>query len=174
MSVTDLTLNATGLPVGTWRLDPVHSSASFALKHMAVATFRGRFERLDATLTVDGDTTELVGTVDAGSVVVKDENLQAHLGSPDSSTSSATPRSLSVPPRSAARAVKSSSTVSLRSRATPGQSRLGARSTVLASRSAGTPRSALHSTRSSIAPSSGWPSTRRSRRAASRSPTRSS
>jgi polyisoprenoid-binding protein YceI len=83
MSVTDLTLNATGLPVGTWRLDPVHSSASFAVKHMAVATFRGRFERLDATLTVEGDTAELVGTVDAGSVVVKDENLQAHLGSPD-------------------------------------------------------------------------------------------
>jgi polyisoprenoid-binding protein YceI len=83
MSVTDLTLNATGLPVGTWRLDPVHSSASFAVKHMAVATFRGRFERLDATLTVGEDSAELVGTVDAGSIVVKDENLQAHLGSPD-------------------------------------------------------------------------------------------
>ena len=83
MSATELTLNATGLPVGTWRLDPVHSSASFAVKHMAVATFRGRFERLDATLIVDGDSAELIGTVDAGSIVVKDENLQAHLGSPD-------------------------------------------------------------------------------------------
>ena len=83
MSVTDLTLSATGLPVGTWRLDPVHSSASFAVKHMAVSTFRGRFERLDATLTVHDDSAELVGTVDAGSIVVKDENLQAHLGSPD-------------------------------------------------------------------------------------------
>jgi polyisoprenoid-binding protein YceI len=83
MSVTDLTLSATGLPVGTWRLDPVHSSASFAVKHMAVATFRGRFERLDAALTVDESSAELVGTVDAGSIVVKDENLQAHLGSPD-------------------------------------------------------------------------------------------
>jgi len=83
MSVTDLTLSAIGLPVGTWRLDPVHSSASFAVKHMAVATFRGRFERLDATLTVDDESAELVGTVDAGSIVVKDENLQAHLGSPD-------------------------------------------------------------------------------------------
>jgi polyisoprenoid-binding protein YceI len=50
---------------------------------MAVATFRGRFERLYATLIVDGDSAELVGTVDAGSIVVKDENLQAHLGSPD-------------------------------------------------------------------------------------------
>ncbi|MEA2153812.1 MAG: hypothetical protein QOI18_2045, partial [Solirubrobacteraceae bacterium] len=75
---------ATKLPVGTWKLDPVHSSASFAVKHMVVATFRGRFENLDATLTVGEDGAgELVGTVDAGSVVVKDENLQAHLGSPD-------------------------------------------------------------------------------------------
>ena len=83
MSVTEIPLSATGLPVGTWRLDPVHSSASFAVKHMAVATFRGRFERLDATLTVDDDSAELVGNVDAGSIVVNDENLQAHLGSPD-------------------------------------------------------------------------------------------
>ena len=61
MSVTDLTLSATGLPVATWRLDPVHSSASFAVKHMAVATFRGRFERLDATLTVDDEWPQVYG-----------------------------------------------------------------------------------------------------------------
>jgi polyisoprenoid-binding protein YceI len=74
----------TKLPVGTWKLDPTHSSASFAVKHMVVATFRGRFEDLDATLTVAEDgSARLVGTVDARSIVVKDENLQAHLGSPD-------------------------------------------------------------------------------------------
>jgi polyisoprenoid-binding protein YceI len=74
----------TQLPTGTWKLDPVHSSASFAVKHMVVATFRGRFENLDATLTVGEDGKgELLGTVDAASIVVKDENLQAHLGSPD-------------------------------------------------------------------------------------------
>jgi hypothetical protein len=83
MSVTDTRVTTTGLPVGTWHLDPTHSSASFAVKHMVVATFRGRFEKFDATLVVDGDSAELTGVVDAGSVVVKDENLQAHLGSPD-------------------------------------------------------------------------------------------
>jgi polyisoprenoid-binding protein YceI len=82
MSVTDVRLNSTGLPVGTWVVDPVHSFAGFALKHHAVSTFRGRFETLDATLTVPEDSAELVGTVDVGSVLVKDENLQAHLGSP--------------------------------------------------------------------------------------------
>jgi polyisoprenoid-binding protein YceI len=75
---------ATQLPVGVWKLDPTHSSASFAVKHMVVATFRGRFEKLDATLTVGEDgSAELNGTVDADTIVVKDENLQAHLGSPD-------------------------------------------------------------------------------------------
>jgi polyisoprenoid-binding protein YceI len=83
MSLTDVVLSATGLPTGTWRLDPTHSSAGFAVKHMAVSTFRGRFEKFDATLTVGQDWAELVGIVDAGSLVVKDENLQAHLGSPE-------------------------------------------------------------------------------------------
>jgi polyisoprenoid-binding protein YceI len=83
MSLTDIVLSASGLPTGTWRLDPTHSTAGFAVKHMAVSTFRGRFEKFDATLTVGQDSAELVGIVDAGSLVVKDGNLQAHLGSPE-------------------------------------------------------------------------------------------
>jgi polyisoprenoid-binding protein YceI len=72
------------LPLGTWKLDPVHSSAGFAVKHMVVATFRGRFEDFDATLEVSEDgAVELAGTVDPRSIVVKDENLAAHLQSPD-------------------------------------------------------------------------------------------
>lgn len=82
--MTTATETQTELPVGTWKLDPTHSSASFAVKHMVVATFRGRFDNFDATLTVGEDgAARLAGTVDAGSIVVKDENLQAHLGSPD-------------------------------------------------------------------------------------------
>ena len=72
------------LPVGTWKLDPIHSSAGFAVKHMVVATFRGRFEDFDATLEVNEDGTQkLVGTVDPTSIAVKDENLAGHLQSPD-------------------------------------------------------------------------------------------
>ena len=72
------------LPVGTWKLDTVHSSAGFAVKHMVVATFRGRFDDFDATLEVAEDGTQkLVGTVDPKSIVVKDENLAGHLQSPD-------------------------------------------------------------------------------------------
>jgi polyisoprenoid-binding protein YceI len=81
MSATEIT---TTLPAGTYRLDPVHSSASFAVKHMVVATFRGRFDDFDANLTVDdAGNAKLTGVVQVGSIEVKDENLKAHLGSPD-------------------------------------------------------------------------------------------
>jgi polyisoprenoid-binding protein YceI len=83
MSATEISTEVT-LPVGTYRLDPVHSSASFAVKHMVVATFRGRFEDFDATLTVgQNGNAALSGVVQAGSIEVKDENLKAHLGSPE-------------------------------------------------------------------------------------------
>jgi polyisoprenoid-binding protein YceI len=83
MSATEIKTSAT-IPAGTYRLDPVHSSAGFAVKHMVVATFRGRFEDFDATLTVDENgNASLSGSVQVDSLQVKDENLNAHLGSPD-------------------------------------------------------------------------------------------
>jgi polyisoprenoid-binding protein YceI len=82
--MTATSQQAQTLPTGTWQLDPVHSTAGFAVKHMVVATFRGRFEDFNATLDVNEDgTAKLVGTVDPGSIVVKDENLAGHLQSPD-------------------------------------------------------------------------------------------
>lgn len=81
---TTATATSAIAPAGTWTLDPVHSTAAFAVRHMVVATFRGRFEDLDATLTVgeDGSAT-LVGSVRADSVVVKDDGLAGHLRSPE-------------------------------------------------------------------------------------------
>jgi polyisoprenoid-binding protein YceI len=76
---------ATAIPAGTtWTADPVHSTVGFSVKHMVVSTFRGRFEDFDATLTAAGDgTLRLDGRVRAESIVVKDENLAAHLRSAD-------------------------------------------------------------------------------------------
>ena len=34
---------------GTWALDKLHSTASFAVKHMVVSTFRTTFKDVDAT-----------------------------------------------------------------------------------------------------------------------------
>jgi polyisoprenoid-binding protein YceI len=71
-------------PATWWTIDKVHSSVGFAVKHMVVSTFRGRFEDYDATLTADTDgTLRLEGSVKPDSIVVKDDNLAAHLRSPD-------------------------------------------------------------------------------------------
>jgi polyisoprenoid-binding protein YceI len=66
------------LPTGTWHLDPVHSSLSFELAYMG-GVFRGQFREVDATLA-DG---QLTGSAQVASVDVKDENLAAHLQSPE-------------------------------------------------------------------------------------------
>jgi polyisoprenoid-binding protein YceI len=78
-----MTATLTALPAGTYMSDPVHSSTGFAVKHM-LATFRGSFAAFDAQLTVDEDgRARLVGSVPVDTVVVKDENLVAHLQSPE-------------------------------------------------------------------------------------------
>ena len=73
-----LTENRTALPTGTWVLDPVHSSIGFELPYLA-GTFRGSFTDVDAKLTADS----LSGSARVASVDVKDENLAAHLQSPE-------------------------------------------------------------------------------------------
>ncbi len=78
-----MSATATTIPAGTYANDGVHSTAGFAVKHM-LATFRGSFAAFDAQLTVDEDgRAKLVGSVPVDTVVVKDENLAAHLQSPE-------------------------------------------------------------------------------------------
>ena len=77
---------ATTQPIatGTWAIDRVHSHIGFAVKHMVVSTFRGRFEDYDGALTVGEDgAPRLEGSVEVDSIVVKDENLAGHLKAPD-------------------------------------------------------------------------------------------
>ena len=84
MAATTTATPVIGVPQGTWGIDTIHSSASFAAKHMVVSTFRGQFDDLDATLTVGDDgEASLLGVVKVDSIVVKDENLAGHLKSPD-------------------------------------------------------------------------------------------
>ena len=66
------------VPTGTWMLDPVHSTIGFELPYMA-GTFRGQFRDVGAKLTADS----LRGSARVASIDVKDENLVAHLQSPE-------------------------------------------------------------------------------------------
>src|SRR5216117_1749513 len=76
------TLNLTIAPTGTWSLDPVHSRVGFEVPYLA-GTFKGEFHEIAAELTVDSEHASLEGSAKVASVDVKDENLSAHLQSPD-------------------------------------------------------------------------------------------
>jgi polyisoprenoid-binding protein YceI len=76
MSTTE---QITGIPTGTWGLDPVHSSIGFAVGYSGVGTFRGTFDEYDGKL-VDR---VLEGSARVASVRVDDENLAGHLQTPD-------------------------------------------------------------------------------------------
>ena len=79
MSTTEITTLA---PAGTWRLDPVHSTIGFEIAYLA-GTFKGEFLEVESTLEVADDGARLAGAARVASVDVKDENLAAHLQSPD-------------------------------------------------------------------------------------------
>jgi polyisoprenoid-binding protein YceI len=76
------------VPTGTWTLDKVHSSVEYAVRHSGVSLFKGGVADFDAEL-VDG---ALRGSADVSTITVNDENLQAHLLSPDFFDVQRTPR----------------------------------------------------------------------------------
>jgi polyisoprenoid-binding protein YceI len=71
------------VPLGRYRLDKLHSHVGFAVKHMVVATFRGEFKDIEATLVSSEDGIRLEGSVPVGSISVDDRDLRAHLLSPE-------------------------------------------------------------------------------------------
>ena len=76
------TETVTSAPAGTWQLDPVHSTVGFEVDYLA-GTFRGTFREVEATLAAEDGSARLEGAAKVASVDVKDENLAAHLQSPD-------------------------------------------------------------------------------------------
>ncbi len=70
------------IPVGTYAVDPVHSSITFAITHNGVATFRSGFAAYEARLS-GGDAPALEGTVDVAGIEIDEEQLKGHLLSPD-------------------------------------------------------------------------------------------
>jgi polyisoprenoid-binding protein YceI len=72
----------TAIPTGTYRLDPVHSTVGFEVKHM-ISTFRGGFREYDASLDNTNGAARLAGSAEVASIDVRDENLAGHLKSPE-------------------------------------------------------------------------------------------
>jgi len=70
------------IPVGTYVVDPVHSSIGFAIVHNGVSTFRSGFGTYEARLG-GGESPELKGSVDVASIQIDEPQLKGHLLSPD-------------------------------------------------------------------------------------------
>jgi polyisoprenoid-binding protein YceI len=70
--------------VQTWTIDPSHSAAQFAVKHLLVSTVRGQFDKLAGTIKIQGDdirTLALDVTIDAASVNTRVANRDNDLRS---------------------------------------------------------------------------------------------
>jgi polyisoprenoid-binding protein YceI len=79
------TARDTIVPTGTWVVDPAHSTLGFSVKHLGIATVRGKFDEFEGTLEI-GDNLESArayGTVQAASIDTNDSGRDDHLRSAD-------------------------------------------------------------------------------------------
>jgi polyisoprenoid-binding protein YceI len=83
MSATQ-TREAVKVLAGTYRSDPVHSSASFEVVHNEISTFRGQVKDFDATVTAsENGSLAIEGVARIESIAVDEEGLYGHLLSPE-------------------------------------------------------------------------------------------
>lgn len=77
--------NAACAAVETYKIDPVHSSVAFSIRHF-VSKVPGRFTKFSGTIVVDRDNLEnssVNAMIDVGSVTTDNEKRDAHLKTPD-------------------------------------------------------------------------------------------
>lgn len=69
----------------SWNLDPTHSAIEFSVKHLGIATVKGRFRAFTASVTAgpDGKLSKIDATIDANSIDTGVEQRDGHLRSPD-------------------------------------------------------------------------------------------
>jgi polyisoprenoid-binding protein YceI len=83
MSSAPATVAIPGYLAGTWKADPVHSDIAFSVRHLMLATVRGRFTGHDVTIVTSEDPlgSSVTATIDLASVDtgsrVRDDNLRS-------------------------------------------------------------------------------------------------
>ena len=84
--ITALAMAATAAAqAGTWQIDPNHTAAQFAVRHLGVSTVRGAFTKVSGSATydpADPSKTSLEATIDASSVDTRVEMRDNDLRSP--------------------------------------------------------------------------------------------
>lgn len=74
---------AESISTGTWTVDPSHSHVEFGVKHMGIATVKGRAGVFSGRLDASGPELRLEGVVKAASITTHDEQRDGHLASPE-------------------------------------------------------------------------------------------
>ena len=86
VSLAALVLAHTAHAQEAYKIDPVHSSIAFKVKHMMVSDVRGTFDAFEGTINLDPKNIEnstVEVTIDATSVSTKNEKRDGHLKSAD-------------------------------------------------------------------------------------------
>jgi polyisoprenoid-binding protein YceI len=85
-SLAALVLAHTAHAQDAYKIDPVHSSIAFKVKHMMVSDVRGTFDMFEGTINLDPKNVEsstVEVTIDATSISTKNEKRDGHLKSAD-------------------------------------------------------------------------------------------
>jgi len=80
------TATTTQTSTTTWKLDPVHSTAEFKVRHMMITNVKGQFRDVSGALSIDeGDITRsrVEASIDASTIDTRNADRDAHLKSAD-------------------------------------------------------------------------------------------
>src|SRR5215472_4230631 len=72
--------------VRTWTIDPAHSSAEFAVRHLMISTVKGRFADVSGAIKIDPENpsaSQVEVTIPATTIDTRQTDRDAHLRSPD-------------------------------------------------------------------------------------------
>src|SRR5690349_15620421 len=85
MTTTASATALSGLTAGTWTIDASHTEVGFVVRHMMVSKVKGRFSKVEGTITVAENLLDssVEATVSAASIDTRDENRDNHLRSAD-------------------------------------------------------------------------------------------
>src|SRR2546429_3240286 len=79
-----LLLNSFAFAADTYKVDPLHTSVTFSVRHLGINNVKGKFNQFEGALVLEGDTLkEASGTIQVKSVDTGVEKRDNHLRSPD-------------------------------------------------------------------------------------------
>jgi polyisoprenoid-binding protein YceI len=71
------------IPTGVYNVDPAHSNVGFEVRHMGIATVRGKFGTFEGKIDASGDAPVLEGTVEVSTIDTGEANRDGHLKGPE-------------------------------------------------------------------------------------------